>query len=212
MESQTVVPILAFHWKQIQEMTGRIKCPSNWIQGLCFFFASTVITTGIVLNLSSASIPENQTLLYMTLFGVSLVLTPTMFGVDRILRKQTEVHIKILMKYLKDIDETLPSIEKKTDIQTEPETEPEPETVAVLEMEMKDEATRSNLLRNGVAAALQGSGIYVGSINSDIYHTPSCEAAKHINSYNKIWFKSDEEAKKKGYSPCGTCIWNLHNL
>lgn len=37
------------------------------------------------------------------------------------------------------------------------------------------------------------------------YHLPSCEWAKKINKRNLVIFKSPEEARKKGYTPCGVC-------
>lgn len=46
---------------------------------------------------------------------------------------------------------------------------------------------------------------FVGSINSDKYHYPSCEWAKKIKPENQIWFSSPEEAKEAGYKPCKVC-------
>lgn len=51
----------------------------------------------------------------------------------------------------------------------------------------------------------QPSGQYVGSTKSDKYHHPSCRHAKNISPENEIWFNSLEEAKAKGYLPCGVC-------
>ncbi|MCX6765872.1 MAG: hypothetical protein NT136_02850 [Candidatus Moranbacteria bacterium] len=47
---------------------------------------------------------------------------------------------------------------------------------------------------------------FVGSKNSTKYHRPTCQWAKRIKPENTICFKSGEEAKSKGYTPCGTCI------
>ena len=50
------------------------------------------------------------------------------------------------------------------------------------------------------------SGItYVGSVNSDKFHYPSCSHAKRIKEGNKITFSSRDEAISRGYSPCGVC-------
>lgn len=46
---------------------------------------------------------------------------------------------------------------------------------------------------------------YVGSVNSDKFHYPSCSQAKRIKEGNKITFSSREEAINAGYSPCGIC-------
>lgn len=48
-------------------------------------------------------------------------------------------------------------------------------------------------------------GLFVGSKNSNKYHLPDCQWAKRIKKENQIWFNSVEEAKSKGYSPCGFC-------
>lgn len=44
-------------------------------------------------------------------------------------------------------------------------------------------------------------GKYVGSVNSDLYHDPSCPSASRIKVANQVWFASREEAEKAGYSP-----------
>lgn len=48
-------------------------------------------------------------------------------------------------------------------------------------------------------------GIFVGSRNSNLYHLPTCSAARKIKKENEIWFKSVEEAQKKSYKP-HSCI------
>lgn len=50
-----------------------------------------------------------------------------------------------------------------------------------------------------------GSGAYVGTVNSSIYHNPSCEWAKKISPHNLVNFDSPEDAKRKGYRPCKVC-------
>ena len=45
-------------------------------------------------------------------------------------------------------------------------------------------------------------GIYVGSINSDKYHYPSCRYAQQIYPENEIWFSSASDAQAMGYVPC----------
>jgi hypothetical protein len=47
---------------------------------------------------------------------------------------------------------------------------------------------------------------YVGAKNSNKYHDPNCKWVKMIYPNNRIYFKSAEEAKAKGYRPCPTCI------
>ena len=49
------------------------------------------------------------------------------------------------------------------------------------------------------------AGQYVGSTKSDKYHKLSCSSAKKILPENEIWFSSVQDAKSKGYVPCGVC-------
>ena len=51
----------------------------------------------------------------------------------------------------------------------------------------------------------KSSGVYVGSVDSDKYHNPSCRFAKEILPDNEGWFDSAEEAQNANYSPCGSC-------
>mgnify|MGYP001389634677 CR=1 FL=1 len=46
---------------------------------------------------------------------------------------------------------------------------------------------------------------YVGSINSDKYHYPSCEWAGKIKPENEIWFSTQKEAQQAKYKPCKIC-------
>ena len=46
---------------------------------------------------------------------------------------------------------------------------------------------------------------YVASKNSTAFHTPDCKWEQRIKEENKIWFKTREEALKKGYTPCKVC-------
>lgn len=46
---------------------------------------------------------------------------------------------------------------------------------------------------------------FVGSKKSDKYHYPICRYAESIKPENEIWFDSVQEAKGKGYVPCGVC-------
>lgn len=46
---------------------------------------------------------------------------------------------------------------------------------------------------------------FVGSINSDVYHYPSCGHAGRIKPWNEIWFSSSQDARNHGYRPCKVC-------
>jgi len=53
--------------------------------------------------------------------------------------------------------------------------------------------------------SVKTQGKYVGSIESNKYHYPSCRWAKKILEENQIWFDTIEEAEQHGYEPCGAC-------
>ena len=57
----------------------------------------------------------------------------------------------------------------------------------------------------GAKAASAGVHTYVGSANSNIYHYPSCTAAKKIKEGNQVWFSDVSKAKGAGYVPCKVC-------
>ena len=42
-------------------------------------------------------------------------------------------------------------------------------------------------------------GKYLASKNGSVYHSPKCDWAKKISKSQRVWFKSDDEAKKNGY-------------
>ncbi len=46
---------------------------------------------------------------------------------------------------------------------------------------------------------------YVASRNGSAYHYPWCPSAKKIKEENRIWFQTEEEARKAGYKPAGNC-------
>ncbi len=50
-------------------------------------------------------------------------------------------------------------------------------------------------------------GAYVASKNGSKYYPPSCNGASRINEANKVWFTSEVEAQKAGYTRASGCIW-----
>ena len=42
---------------------------------------------------------------------------------------------------------------------------------------------------------------FVGSVNSNLFHDPSCPSASRIKEANQVWFASEEEAEAAGYTP-----------
>ncbi len=46
---------------------------------------------------------------------------------------------------------------------------------------------------------------FIGSKNSDKYHTRSCHWSEKIKEENRVCFKTIEEAQQKGYKAAGCC-------
>lgn len=90
-----------------------------------------------------------------------------------------------------DIDPAAPAAPIEA---SEPTEQPVSEAIASHDAEPVPETTSQ-----------KSSGVYVGSVDSDKYHNPSCRFAKEILPENEIWFDSIEDAQNSGYSPCGCC-------
>ncbi len=59
--------------------------------------------------------------------------------------------------------------------------------------------------QNASPGAAPQEGRVVASKNGTKYHLPWCPGADRISEGNKIWFASEDEAKKAGYSPAANC-------
>ncbi|MEX0917572.1 MAG: hypothetical protein WDZ93_00260 [Candidatus Paceibacterota bacterium] len=55
------------------------------------------------------------------------------------------------------------------------------------------------------SGSVTDKGKYVGSVNSDKYHLPTCTGAGRIKEANQVWFESREAAEAAGYTPAGNC-------
>lgn len=49
------------------------------------------------------------------------------------------------------------------------------------------------------------TGNFVASKNGSSYHLPDCPGAKQIKEENKVWFRTEAEAKAAGYKPAANC-------
>ena len=47
--------------------------------------------------------------------------------------------------------------------------------------------------------------VFVGSIESNKYHYPSCRWAEKIKPEHEIWFTSSQDAQNHGYVACKVC-------
>lgn len=48
--------------------------------------------------------------------------------------------------------------------------------------------------------------ILAGNVNLKIYGTLSCKSGKRMNTENRMFFTSENEAIENGYRPCGHCM------
>jgi hypothetical protein len=117
---------------------------------------------------------------------------------EPILQEQPEVPIsdKTAQKYFGDstASDIAPAAPAAPIEASEPTEQPVSEAIASPVSEPVTETT-----------SLKSSGVYVGSVDSDKYHNPSCRFAEEILPENEIWFDSTEDAESSGYSPCGGC-------
>lgn len=54
-------------------------------------------------------------------------------------------------------------------------------------------------------AALYIGGLVVASKTGKKYHYPWCAGANSIKASNRIWFDSEKDAQKSGYTPASNC-------
>lgn len=53
--------------------------------------------------------------------------------------------------------------------------------------------------------ALVIGGQVIGSRSGNKYHFPWCSGVERIALHNRVWFKDENEARQRGYSPAGNC-------
>ena len=74
----------------------------------------------------------------------------------------------------------------------------------------KDEGQKLNGTTAAVAVPSSfglspSSGSFVASKNGSSYHLPDCPSARQIKEENRVWFKTEAEARTAGYKPAGNC-------
>ncbi|MCD6149522.1 hypothetical protein J7J13_01910 [bacterium] len=67
-------------------------------------------------------------------------------------------------------------------------------------------AENSNTNIAGASDVAKKDCAFVGSKNSNKYHSPDCSYAKRIKPKNIVCFSDEEDAKNKGYVPAGCCV------
>ena len=90
--------------------------------------------------------------------------------------------------------ECLTSNESVEELKKLVEEKPEPEQGSTPSPAVAGAVTTTNPT-GGVTAQK-----FVGSINSNLFHDPTCSSASRIKPENQIWFASIEDANRAGYS------------
>lgn len=110
-----------------------------------------------------------------------------------------------------DTQDTTPATDTQAPAET-PETaptEPQPaqETLSTSSVETPSQVPESTPTLTPEQAFRESlyQYAYVGSSESDKYHTPSCRWVDKIHEGNLVHFDSKEAAAAAGYKPCGTC-------
>lgn len=79
----------------------------------------------------------------------------------------------------------------------EPETKTTPETATL--PEATEPAEEPGILQ------LTTEWLFVGSINSEVYHRSDCTQAARIKDENRVGWQTSAEAEADGRKPCGVC-------
>jgi methylphosphotriester-DNA--protein-cysteine methyltransferase len=56
----------------------------------------------------------------------------------------------------------------------------------------------------------KGEILLAGNKKLKIYGTLNCASGKRMRTGNRVFFKSETEAKDMGYRPCGHCMSNAY--
>ena len=142
---------------------------------ISLFFLISLINLFYIKSAFLATTHVNVGLRGWLLFGVTLLLNAVGF-----------------LTFASLITKEKPEKEEIIEKEIEPYVEQEPVEPEVLEQypEIKKEVKVKKTFKPGK---------FIASNNSTFYHTVKCDWAKKISKSNRVWFKSKEEARKKGY-------------
>ena len=74
-----------------------------------------------------------------------------------------------------------------------------------LSRQIEREDARTSEAQDEYVASEVSEKVYVGSKNGTKFHFPWCSGAQRILEENKVWFETQEEATRAGYTPAGNC-------
>ena len=70
---------------------------------------------------------------------------------------------------------------------------------------LQNTASAINVKKKIEIPTLNEGGQFVASKNGGKYYFPWCSGTSRIKDENKIWFATEDEAKKAGYGPAANC-------
>ena len=76
---------------------------------------------------------------------------------------------------------------------------------SIQNLEDSDAAQPAQILDSRLQIPDSSRGNFVASRNGSSYHLPDCPGAKQIKEENRVWFKTEAEARAAGYKPAGNC-------
>jgi len=111
-------------------------------------------------------------------------------------------------KIIQEVKKELEEIKKRKEVE---ELEKEAKILEKTEEEIKKEdkivelKKEAKILKEAEEKVMEikkaySPGKFVASENSNKFHIPKCDWAKRIKKKRRIWFSSEAEARKKGYS------------
>lgn len=80
-----------------------------------------------------------------------------------------------------------------------------PIVVAVLVVVVLLIAARISQKRAARAAYLALPVIYIGNKSTHVYHCPQCEKLNSLAAANAVYFRTVDEVRRYGYTPCNIC-------
>jgi len=130
-------------------------------------------------------------LVFLVIILVAIIFGPSEYTGEAVKGKETTTIIKATTTV-----ETSSTIRKTVPTTILISTSTEQLTNAVVQQETNSDCE---------ALGCPSGTMFVGSKNSNKYHSCDCTSAKKISSKNLVCFKSIEEAKDSGYIPCKIC-------
>ena len=103
------------------------------------------------------------------------------------------------------VEKTTPTTKPTAKPTPAPTTKPTPKPTVKPTPKPTAKPTKKPTPKPTAKPPVSSQGRYVGSIDSDKYHYPSCRFAEKILPENEIWFDSEEDARSQEYVPCGVC-------